>query len=81
LQNPTLPRTASADWKQAVSSATASDRKICQNHFFKIQFSSAEKLEKTEVFPVLCDICGIIEKKFQKNQICICKISKPGLYY
>ena len=37
LQNPTLPRTASADWKQAVSSATASGRKICQNHFFKNQ--------------------------------------------
>jgi hypothetical protein len=28
LQNPTLPHTASADWKQAVSSATVSGRKI-----------------------------------------------------
>jgi len=32
---------ASADWKQAVSSATASGRKICQNHFFKNQNSLA----------------------------------------
>ncbi len=32
--------------------------KICQNHFFKIQFSFAEKLEKADVFLILWDSCG-----------------------
>jgi len=31
--------------------------KICQNHFFKIQFSFAEKLERADVFLILWDSC------------------------
>ena len=48
---------ASADWKQAVSSATASGRKICQNHFFKNQISLALMQREYPLFEKLWDIC------------------------
>ena len=44
--------------------------KICQNHFFKIQFSFAEKLERADVFLILWDSCekksAIFRKKLAK---------------
>ena len=33
--------------------------RICQNHFFKIQFSFAEKFEGTDVFLILWDSCAL----------------------
>jgi len=42
-----------------------------QNHFFKIQFFSAEKLEKTDIFPALWDICA---KKRNKSLFLLVKI-------
>ena len=44
--------------------------KICQNHFFKIQFSFAEKLERADVFLILWDSCGNLccfHHKFCRN--------------
>ena len=49
-----------AAWRHA---RFACAKQIWQNHFFKIQFSSAEKLEKTDVFLFLWDICV---KSYQK---------------
>ena len=43
--------------------------KICQNHFFKIQFSFAEKLERADVFLILWDSCA----KKRKKTIFFCK--------
>ena len=40
--------------------------KICQNHFFKIQFSLAEKLERADVFRILWDSCAV-NRFFRKN--------------
>ena len=53
----TLHHTASTDWKQAVSSATASGRGIWQNHFFKNQIFHAQKQRKYLFFDKLWDIC------------------------
>jgi len=38
--------------------------RICQNHFFKIQFSFAEKFEGTDVFIILWDSCVFFTEKF-----------------
>ena len=52
--------------------------KICQNHFFKIQFSFAEKLERADVFLILWDSC---EKNSKNLIVLICKILCLLLYY
>ena len=39
--------------------------KICQNHFFKIQFSFSEKLERADVFLILWDSCDPDNKNKQ----------------
>jgi len=37
---------------------------ICQNHFFKIQFSSVEKFEGTDVFLILWNSCRAFFVKY-----------------
>ena len=57
--------------------------KICQNHFFKIQFSFAEKLERADVFLILWDSCEKKIRYFQKKTCknCFERVVYIDVYY